>query len=221
MKLVSPKTLSLIAAGVLSLAGATFAQQGPPPGGSPDQGAGDAPRVGQRADGGGGGNNNPQDDIMQRLRERRRQEGQANDQGNPGQGGPGGQGGPMGGPGGGPGGPGGPGQGGPGRGANLPPEVARFNAFINMVDSYAKLAKDPDAASVAAVVSAADVLRPKGAQGAIDYFTKILPDVKSPTVQRAIRLQLMDFYKTSNQPEKALEQLQLIMTTTDSSAKKE
>jgi hypothetical protein len=101
------------------------------------------------------------------------------------------------------------------RQGGVPPEVARFQNYLTMVDSYAKLAKDPDAAAVAAVVSAADVLRPKGAQGAIDYFTKILPEVKSPTVQRAIRLQLMDFYKAANQPEKALEQLQAIMTMAD------
>jgi hypothetical protein len=205
MKRFSPKTLSLITAGVLSLASAAFAQQGPPPGGPPDQGGQDdrrgpggpqddnRPRVGQRGDGGGpgqrpdgppdggqGGRDNMGPNHPLVMSERNRP-----------------QGGPQGGP----------------------PEVARFMAFLNMVDSYAKLAKDPDAASVAAVVSAADVLRPKGAQGAIDYFTKILPDVKSPTVQRAIRLQLMDFYKASNQPDKALEQLQLIMTTGDSAKK--
>jgi hypothetical protein len=204
MKRFSPRTFSLITAGVLSLASTTFAQTTPPPppeaGGQEERrgpggpGGEDRPRPGQRGDAAGG------------------QEGpRGQGQGGPGMG-PGGEGR----------GPGGPGQGGPGgQRQGVPPEVARFQNYLTMVDSYAKLAKDPEASAVAAVVSAADVLRPKGPAGAIEYFNKILPSVKSATVQRAIRLQLMDFYKASNQPEKALEQLQLIMTADTSETKKE
>jgi hypothetical protein len=81
-----------------------------------------------------------------------------------------------------------------------------------MVSQYSKLAGDPEATGVAAVVSASDVLRRKGPQAAIDYFTKLLPDVKQDAVKRAIRLQLVDLYKASRQDDKALEQLSNLIT---------
>jgi hypothetical protein len=141
------------------------------------------------------------------------------------------QGGPQGQPGNGPGGDrpvgppqdnqGGPGQNDQGPGgrdnnrrppAPVPPEIQRFQSYIAMVTQYGKLAADPEATGVAAVVSAGDILRKSGPQAAIDFFTKTLPDVKFDAVKRAIRLQLVDLYKANNQQDKALEQLQVLIT---------
>ncbi len=83
--------------------------------------------------------------------------------------------------------------------------------YLEMVDRYHQISKDPTAAGVAAVMSTVDVLRPRGAQAAIDYFTKLLPQVRSEAVSRAIRLQLVELYKATNQPEKALDLLEKLM----------
>jgi len=101
---------------------------------------------------------------------------------------------------------------------NVPPEMARFQGYLTMVGQYRKLASDPEASGVAAVVSAADILRKGGPQEAINYFTKVLPDVKQDAVRRAIRLQLIDLYKAANQPDKALEQLNVLITADNSPA---
>jgi hypothetical protein len=149
-------------------------------------------------------------------------------QGGPGLGGPG-----MGGPGGGMGpGMGGPGMGGPGMGAPggrggygggfgggadgwNDPRMIKFElmrGYLDVVDRYARLAHDPSTSGIAAVVAAGDILRPRGADAVIDYFTKALPDVKSPAVQRAIRLQLIDLYKQAGKVDQALEQMKILMT---------
>lgn len=88
-------------------------------------------------------------------------------------------------------------------------EVMR--GYLDLVDRYSRMSRDPVSSGVAAVVMAADVLKPKGPQAAIDYFNKVLPDVKNPTVQRAIHLQLADLYKQSQQPDKALDELKAVM----------
>jgi len=83
--------------------------------------------------------------------------------------------------------------------------------YLDVFDRYSRLSRDPTAAGVAAVVSAGEILRAKGADTAISYFNKVMPDVKNESVQRAIRLQLIELYKMSGQQEKALEQLQNLM----------
>src|SRR4051812_15303058 len=125
------------------------------------------------------------------------------------------------GPSGGPGGPGGPGGGGPGGGMNRrpggpgmpPPPMDTLRGYHELVRSYANLSRDPTTAGIAAVIAAADLLKPRGAQAGIDYFNKILPDVKNEAIQRAIRGQLAELYKQSGQADKALEQLQTLMTS--------
>ena len=95
------------------------------------------------------------------------------------------------------------------------PRLARFNlmrGYLDAVDRYARLAHDPQLAGIAAVVNAADMLKPRGADVAIDFFTKILPEVKSPAVQRAIRIQLVDLYKAAGKQDQALEQLKTLIT---------
>ena len=129
--------------------------------------------------------------------------------------------------GGGPGG-GGPGMGGPGRrgpdgggfdgpGGGGPPgmrQVEMLRSYLDVVDHFAKVYADPTTAGVAAVVEAADVLKPRGADATIDYFNKILPEVKDATVIRAIHAQLADLYKHTGQQDKALDELHSLITGT-------
>ena len=84
--------------------------------------------------------------------------------------------------------------------------------YLDVFDRYSRLSRDPTAAGVAAVVTAGEILRARGADTAIAYFNKVMPDVKNESVQRAIRLQLIELYKMSGQQDKALEHLQALMT---------
>jgi hypothetical protein len=129
----------------------------------------------------------------------------------------------------GPGGPGGPGgrmrpgfdgggpEGGPGmeRGADgEDPRMARYNlmrGYLDAVDRYARLAHDPAMSGIAAVVTASDLLKKRGTDAGIDYFTKLLPQVKSPAIGRAIRIQLVDLYRSAGKNDEALNQLKELM----------
>lgn len=214
MKFFTHSLIACVAAGVLAVGWAPLQAQERPS--APPPGAQDGPSNDRQDGPPGGGPRPPGGPSGQGQRPPRFDQ----QDGPPGQGGPGGTGQDRSGQGGGQ--PGGPRPQDGGRGQGQPPEIARFNAYLSMVDSYSKLARDPDASGVAAVVSAADVLRSKGPQAAIDFFNKMLPDVKSDTVRRAIRLQLIDLYKASNQPDKALEQLQTLITAaTGESASKQ
>ncbi|MBA2707385.1 MAG: hypothetical protein H0U59_06240 [Gemmatimonadaceae bacterium] len=114
---------------------------------------------------------------------------------------------------------GGGGPGGPGGRPFRPPmadrmqHVEMLRGHLELVDRYTRLSSNATSAGVAAVISAAEILKARGNDAAIEYFTKMLPDVKDLTVQRAVRLQLADFYKASNQGDKALEQLRSLMSS--------
>ena len=89
-------------------------------------------------------------------------------------------------------------------------ELVRFDlmrGYIDLVDRIARLSRDPTTAGVAAVISAADLLKARGADAGIEYFTRMLESAKNDAVQRAIRIQLIELYKQSGQHEKAMEQL--------------
>jgi len=49
----------------------------------------------------------------------------------------------------------------------------------DVFDRYSRLSRDPTAAGVAAVVTSGEILRARGADTAIAYFNKVLPDVKN------------------------------------------
>src|SRR5262245_50160457 len=66
-------------------------------------------------------------------------------------------------------------------------QIDMMRGYLDVVDRYTRLARDPVAAGIGAVITANDILRPRGADAAIDYFNKILPEVKNEAVQRAIR----------------------------------
>lgn len=102
-----------------------------------------------------------------------------------------------------------------GMGFSSDPRMMKYEmlrGYLDAVDRYARLTRDPANSGIAAVVAAGDILRPRGADAAIDYFTKLLPDVKTPSVQRAIRLQLVDLYKLAGKQDQALDQLKQLIT---------
>ena len=86
------------------------------------------------------------------------------------------------------------------------------DAYVWYVEHTAALDKDIDAAGVAAVLKSEDLLKSKDPQSAADFYLKVVYDAKSHAVVRAARMELYEVYKSMGQPEKALEQLQLVMT---------
>jgi hypothetical protein len=91
-----------------------------------------------------------------------------------------------------------------------PVEILR--GYLELVEQYSRLTRDPVTTGVAAVIQAADILRPRGTDAAIDYFNKLLPSVKNETIQRAIHIQLAELYKNAGQQDKALSELQGLIT---------
>ena len=108
----------------------------------------------------------------------------------------------------------GPGRGGPGGpGGGMErraPSMDVMRGFLELVDRYTQLSSNPDAAGVSAVLATNDLYRGKPDE-AIAYFTKLLDEVRRPTVKRAIRLQLIDLYKAAGKTELAIEQLEILM----------
>jgi hypothetical protein len=113
----------------------------------------------------------------------------------------------------GPGGGGGPG--GPGPGMRPPsPEMRRMEilrGYMDLVQQFTALSRDPTTAGIAAVSSANDLLHRDSPQAAIDFFNKTLPQVKDQAVMRAIRIKLVDLYKETGQTDKAMEQLNILI----------
>lgn len=104
----------------------------------------------------------------------------------------------------------------PGPGGGQPPRPGPYEAmriYLDLVDRYARIARDPTQAGVAAVVQTADVLKPRGAAAVIEHFEKLLPEVKNEAVARAIRLQLVDLYRQTQQADKAVTQLSELIKT--------
>lgn len=90
------------------------------------------------------------------------------------------------------------------------PFIEIMEKYLYLVDHMARLADNPTASGIAAVLRTGDVFK-EHPQDAIEYFNKILPDVKNDSVRRAIRIQLADLYQKTNQQDKALEQLRELM----------
>jgi hypothetical protein len=95
---------------------------------------------------------------------------------------------------------------------NMPVRYRGVQGWWNAVDQYSLLTTDPTNMAVAAVLQASEMLKPRGAEAQIEYFGQLLPQVKNETVRRAIRLQLIDAYKLANNQEKALDELQTLIT---------
>lgn len=92
----------------------------------------------------------------------------------------------------------------------MSPEMRRFDmmrGYIDVVDRFSRLSRDPTTSGIAAVIAAADLLKARGADAGIEYFTKAMETTKNDAVKRAIRIQLAELYRNSGQQDKALEQL--------------
>jgi predicted negative regulator of RcsB-dependent stress response len=97
-------------------------------------------------------------------------------------------------------------------------QVEMLRGYLELVDRFSHLSNSSTNSGVAAVLTASDLLKVRGNDAAIEYFTKLLPEVKDPAVQRAIRLQLADLYTNAKQSDKALEQLKALMVAEPSAA---
>ena len=111
-----------------------------------------------------------------------------------------------------------------GRGAPLPPlggppradamqYIEAMRGYIGLVDNYARVSRDPSVAGISAFLRMKDILDPMGPEAAIDYYTKLLPEVKNEALQRAIRAELADLQRKAGHQDKALEQLRAIITS--------
>ena len=109
---------------------------------------------------------------------------------------------------------GGPGMGGPGGGDRRMDQIDTLRGYFGVVEAFTRLSRDPTQAGIAAVISAGDILKPRGTDAGIDYFNKLLPETKNPAVQRAIRVQLAELYKQAGKQDEALKQLRELITTT-------
>ena len=108
---------------------------------------------------------------------------------------------------------GGPGMRPGGPGMDRPGPLARNEQFeqlrnyLAVIDAFSRQSRDASQAGIAAVIAAADILKPRGTDAGIEYFSKMLPQVKNPAVQRAVRVQLAELYKSAGKQDQALEQL--------------
>lgn len=93
-----------------------------------------------------------------------------------------------------------------------PPTMDTQRGYMALVSGYVELSRDSTASGIASVLTAADVLKPRGNAAAIEYFGKLLPNVKDPAIERAIRLQLVDLYRATNQSDEALKHLEQLIT---------
>jgi len=91
--------------------------------------------------------------------------------------------------------------------------IEAMRGYIGLVDNYARVSRDPSVAGIAAFLRMKEILDPMGPDAAIDYYTKLLPEVKNEALQRAIRAELADLYKKAGHQDKALEQLRAIITS--------
>ena len=88
-------------------------------------------------------------------------------------------------------------------------EVELYSELLELVLTYEEIASDAGTAGVAAVMAVEEHVQE--ASEAATLFEEMLPQVTNPTVERAIRLKLVDVYGEMDQPEKSIEQLKLLI----------
>jgi len=89
--------------------------------------------------------------------------------------------------------------------------VQTVQGYVDVVERYSRIAGNPTDCGVTAALFANEMSRSDKPDATIAYFENLLPKVKSETVQRAIRFQLVDLYRKAGQKDKALDQLQMLM----------
>jgi len=91
--------------------------------------------------------------------------------------------------------------------------IEAMRGYLEVIDRFSAIAQDPASSGVAAVLSAGEIFRNRTPEEAINFYTKLLPETKNEAVQRAIRIQLAELYRNTNQQDKALEQLRTLITS--------
>lgn len=89
-------------------------------------------------------------------------------------------------------------------------QIDLLTRLLTLVGDFTKIVESPAGAGVTATMSLDDHF--KAPAEAIAFLEKVLPNVKEVPVQRAIRIKLADLYKKTGQHEKAIEQLERLMT---------
>ncbi len=90
-------------------------------------------------------------------------------------------------------------------------QIRTLEGYLSAVGQYSHSNRDATTTAIAAVMQAAEILKPKGADAQISYFAKVLDKTENENVKRAIRLQLIDAYKRAGQTDKALDELKTII----------
>ena len=92
-----------------------------------------------------------------------------------------------------------------------------FRGYLDTVQRYSQLSRDPADAAVAAVVTAADLLRSQGPKASIEYFKPILEELSrasdpaSSAAEAAVRMQLAEAYHAAGQDADALQVLRTLI----------
>ena len=89
-------------------------------------------------------------------------------------------------------------------------QLHNLRELMGLIDDIHKVASSPSASAVLAVMSTNEQFHDPHAS--ITFLEKMLPEAKDDTVARAIRIQLADLYKRTDQHDKAAEQLEKLIT---------
>lgn len=88
-----------------------------------------------------------------------------------------------------------------------------FRGYLDAIQRYTEISSDPKNAGVAAVVTAADMLRDQPPQATVDFFAPMVDkgQFADESVRRAVHLQLAEAYRAQGEPAKALEILKTLI----------
>ena len=92
-------------------------------------------------------------------------------------------------------------------------EIEELRGYLDLVERYTKVSRDDTQSAVAAILYAHEINKDRTPEAAIDYYTKLLPEVRDPAARRAIRFELVELYLRGPKPDagKALEQLREVI----------
>jgi len=89
-------------------------------------------------------------------------------------------------------------------------QIEMMSRMIGLVHELSKIAESPSASGVFAVFSLDDRIKEPADQA--KFLERVLPEVKDPAVQRAIRSKLADDYKKAGQNDKSLAEIERLIT---------
>ena len=96
------------------------------------------------------------------------------------------------------------------------PQVEQLRGYLEIVDHYTQITKDPSRSGAAAVIYSKELFKNSPPETAIVFFNEVLPQISDAAVQRAIRVELVELYLRGNKPDrqKAMDQLRILMGAT-------